>query len=248
MNRKQLLLMLVALALIGGTAGLLARVRTTQKLAPPGVTTTNLTSDPQRLRVELPERVLDFNSEWIEVDHITSSTLPKDTSFGQRRYEAPDDFQITLGVVLMGTDRTSLHKPQFCLEGQGWKIDPSGTLETSVRMERPISYDLPIVRLVANKMVNVDGQDRPMRGVYTYWFVADDAFSATVSGFDRMWMMGSKLLRTGLLQRWAYVSCFSVCHPGQEEAVFERTKKFITAAAPEFQLTPKAAVARGGLP
>lgn len=233
MNRKQLILLLAGLALIGGTAGMLARVRSGQKLAPPGVTTSP-TADPKRLQVELPERVLDFESESLEVDRLTLSTLPLDTSFGQRRYEAPDGFVVNLSVVLMGTDRTSLHKPQYCLEGQGWNIDPTGTLETSVRVERPVPYDLPVARLVANKIVNADGQDQWMRGVYTYWFVADDGFSASVSGVDRMWMMGAKLLRTGVLQRWAYVSCFSVCPPGQEEAVFERMKQFITAAAPEF--------------
>ena len=62
--------------------------------------------------------------------------------------------------------------------------------------------------------------------------------SASVSGFQRMWMMGSKLLRTGILQRWAYVSCLSVCKPGDEEPTFERMKQMIAAAAPEFQLYP----------
>jgi hypothetical protein len=244
MNRKQLILLLAGLALIGGTAGLLARVRSSQKLAAPGVTTTP-TSDPKRLKVELPEQVLDYTSEWLDVEHYTLSTLPADTSFGHRRYEAPDGFVIDLNVVMMGADRTSLHKPQYCLEGQGWNIDSSGTLETSLRIERPISYDLPVARLIANKVLSLDGQDQPMRGVYTYWFVAEDAFSASVSGFDRMWMMGSKLLRTGVLQRWAYVSCFSVCRAGQEEAVFERMKKFICAAAPEFQRVPQGAAAGG---
>jgi hypothetical protein len=47
-------------------------------------------------------------------------------------------------------------------------------------------------------------------------------------------------LRTGVLQRWAYVTCFSVCQPGQEEATFNRMKEFLAAAVPEFQLTPRA--------
>jgi hypothetical protein len=48
--------------------------------------------------------------------------------------------------------------------------------------------------------------------------------------------MAGELLKTGTLQRWAYISCFSVCKPGDEEATFERLKKFIAASAPEFQL------------
>jgi len=55
-----------------------------------------------------------------------------------------------------------------------------------------------------------------------------------------MWWMARELFRTGELQRWAYVLCFAVCLPGQEEVTFERIRKFIAAAVPEFQLTPKA--------
>jgi hypothetical protein len=40
------------------------------------------------------------------------------------------------------------------------------------------------------------------------------------------------------LQRWAYISYFSPCLPGQEGPTFERVKKLIAASVPEFQLTP----------
>jgi hypothetical protein len=46
------------------------------------------------------------------------------------------------------------------------------------------------------------------------------------------------LLRTGVLQRWAYVSYFSACEPGQEDATFARMEKLIAASVPEFQLPP----------
>jgi hypothetical protein len=46
------------------------------------------------------------------------------------------------------------------------------------------------------------------------------------------------LLRTGVLQRWAYVSYFSVCEPGQEDATFARMEKLIAASVPAFQLPP----------
>ena len=59
------------------------------------------------------------------MDEVTLGALPEDTSFGARLYTAPDQFGLLMNVVLMGTDRTSLHKPQFCLTGQGWAIDQS---------------------------------------------------------------------------------------------------------------------------
>jgi len=55
-----------------------------------------------------------------------------------------------------------------------------------------------------------------------------------------MWWMARDLIRTGVLQRWAYVSYLAICEPGQEDATFERMKTFIAASVPEFQLTPSA--------
>jgi hypothetical protein len=138
----------------------------------------------------------------------------------------------------MGSDRTSLHKPQFCLEGGGWKIDAAASVPTTVNIERPRPYDLPVMKLIASKVVTSEGQSVQARGVYVYWFVAEDAMTAY--HWQRMWWMAKHLLRTGVLQRWAYVTCFSVCHPGQEEATFNRMKQFLAAAVPEFQLTPRA--------
>jgi hypothetical protein len=45
-------------------------------------------------------------------------------------------------------------------------------------------------------------------------------------------------LRTGVLQRWAYLSYFAVCAPGQEDAAFERMKNLIVHSVPEYQLPP----------
>jgi hypothetical protein len=237
MNRQMLISSVAALALMGGSAIILNGVRTHQTLAQPGVKTHPI---PGSIRLEaiLPEHVLNYDSKWMETDEVTLGTLPKDTSFGQRRYKAPDGFSMDLRVVLMGRDRTSMHKPQLCLTGQGWHIDDTASAETHVRVQRPFEYDLPVVKLVAHTTALIEGQNQQLSGVYVYWYVADDAMSASALGLQRMYMMASKLLRTGILQRWAYVSCFAACAPGQEVATFERMKAFIAAGVPEFQLYP----------
>jgi hypothetical protein len=78
------------------------------------------------------------------------------------------------------------------------------------------------------------GQIVKWRGVFLYWFVADNAL--TEYHWERMWWMARDLIRTGVLQRWAYVTVFSPCYPGGEDAAFERMKRFISASVPEFQL------------
>ena len=120
-TKQHWIILIVTLALLAATAGVLLRLQSHQRLGKPGVKT-EPTADPNRLHVVLPAEVLDYKAEFIEVDDITRDTLPSDTSYGQARYTAPDGFIALLNVVLMGRDRTSLHKPQFCLAGMGWGI------------------------------------------------------------------------------------------------------------------------------
>ena len=235
MNRKATILFLTVLVLIGGTASLLASLRMLQKLGPPGVRTTEIPGSI-RLEVELPSDVLDYDSQPLPQQEIVLNVLPKDTSFGQRVYTDPDGKWTLVNVVLMGTDRTSLHKPQFCLEGQGWKVNDNTSTELSIHIDRPVPYDLPVMKLMTSKIIDDRGQQIPARGIYLYWFVAPGALTAKHG--ERMWWMARDLFRTGVLQRWAYVSYFTVCPPGQEEATLERMKKLIVASVPEFQLTP----------
>jgi hypothetical protein len=238
MNKHKWIMLIAALGLMGGAAGLLRHLQAHQKLGQPAVKTRPIAGSP-RLQVELPETVLDYKSEAQEVDERTLGWLPPDTSYGRRRYLAPDGFWTDVSVVLMGSDRTSLHKTEYCIEGAGWRIDRSITEETRVHLDRPYAYDLPVMKFIATKEVTMNGQKGTIKGVYVFWFVADND-EYTARHWQRMWWMARDLLRTGVLQRWAFISYFSVCLPGQEDATFERMKKFIAASAPEFQLVPRA--------
>lgn len=239
MKRHQTILFAAALLLMGGTALILARFQHFYHLGPPGVKTSSIPGS-NRLRVELPERVPGYESTWLDPAEAELGTLPADTSFGKRLYKGSDGFEVLMTAVLMGTDRTSLHKPQYCLEGQGCHIDGAGTLQTTIHVERPHPYELPVVRLITN----VEKADPAhSRAVYVYWYVADGELSASVSGYERMWWMTRDLILHGTLQRWAYMSCFAQCAPGQEEATYERMKQLIAATVPGFQLTPSGPLA-----
>ena len=82
--------------------------------------------------------------------------------------------------------------------------------------------------VVGNMVEAPDGQKQEVSGIYVFWFVADN--EQTVDNIERMWWLARDLLCTGVLQRWAYVSYFSVCAPGQENAAFERMERSIAAA------------------
>jgi hypothetical protein len=232
MNKQTGIALVVTLAIMGGAALWLNHMRGHQQLGQPGVKTSPI-ANSQRVRVELPERALDYSSESVEQDDVTLSTLPKDTSFGTRRYKAADGFQVLASVVLMGGDRTSIHKPQFCLRGSGWVIQQ--TDPEVIHMDRPKEYDLPVMKLTVSPE-KPDPSGREMRGFYVYWFVADKEY--TRDHWQRMWWMAKDMLSTGVLQRWSYITYFATFPHGYEEAAFERMKKLIAASAPEFQLTP----------
>jgi hypothetical protein len=214
----------LALAMMMGSASLLLRLKATQKLGAPGV------------KLELPAQAAGFTSESLPVSEIEVATLPRDTTFARRLYSQVDNGgtnQVMLGIVLMGSDRTSLHKPQFCLVGQGWRIDR--TEHTTVPVMHPHPYGLPVMKLTASKDLNLpDRRAVTWHGIYVYWFVAENALTA--DHWQRMWWMSKHLLATGTLQRWAYVNCFAACAPGQEEATYARMQRLIAAAVPEFQL------------
>jgi hypothetical protein len=180
--------------------------------------------------------VLDYDSVFVPTDTNVLEGLPHDTSFATRRFfDAKTNEVLLLNVVLMGIDRTSIHKPQFCLTGSGWDIDGGESYASTVRVESPHPYDLPVMKLVSTREMKFsDGKIVKIRGIYVYWFVADHELTA--DHFVRMRKTTTHLLTTGELQRWAYVSCFEQCYPGQEDATYEHMKKFIAASVPRFQL------------
>jgi hypothetical protein len=233
MNRTKWILALMTILLIGSGAGVLARYKSVQHLGDPGVVTRPIPGS-KNLEVVLPEKVPGFTYEWMPQAAIVTNVLPKDTSYGQCRYSASDDFWVQTTVVLMGTDRGSMHKPQFCLTGAGWNI--TKTEVVSIPLEKPAPYDLPVIKLTASTLHKENGREQQISGIYVYWYVCEDKISASPTGTDRMWSMAKNLMTTGVLERWAYISYFTPCHPGMEDAAFERTKKLIAASVPEFQL------------
>jgi hypothetical protein len=252
MTRAATYLLCAAVGLMAGTALLLNRLKATQKLGTPGVKVVAhpLYDEKGALAatnaVFLPEQVLGFEGQDVPISRVELDWLPKDTTYGRRLYRAPDGFEVLLLAVLMGTDRTSIHKPQQCLTGQGFGNEKEEPLR--IPITKPHPYDLPVLRMTLTRELAVADRGKVrQRAIYAYWFVADDEITADHN--QRMWWMSRDLLRSGTLQRWAYIGCFTICLPGQEEAAWARMQVFLAAAVPEFQratLPPAVSALRGG--
>jgi hypothetical protein len=231
MKQQKWIILAIALVMIAGTAGALTWLRTHQQLGRPGLKTEAIPGSVQ-LKINLPERVLNFTSTNVPEPELVLSYLPPDTSYAERIYTAPDGFWVQNTVVLMGGDRTSIHKPDYCLPGQGWVIKDRAM--TNIPVAGAQSYQLPVSKwVISNSVQTADGQKRQVGGLYVFWLVADG--EETPDNYQRMWWQARDLLRTGVLQRWAYVSYFAICAPGQEDAAFERMKDLIGHAVPEYQ-------------
>ena len=232
--RQKAVLFAVTLALIIGTAGALTWLKTNHRLGAPGLKAVPVPGSVT-MHIELPERVLDFTSTNLATPRVVLDDLPKDTSYAQRYYTALDGAWAVANVILMGSDRTSIHRPDYCLPGQGWQIRDKS--EVKIPIAGPVPYTLPVKKwLVSNTFTGANGRKQTVSGIYVFWFVTENQTTG-----DFPVMLKSMLfhqLTSGELQRWAYVSYFTVCQPGQEEARFERIKQLIAASVPEFQLPP----------
>ncbi len=234
MKNQKWILFSVALVLMAGAVGALKWLKAHQKLGKPGITFTPISGSVQG-KIALPERVLDFTSTNYPEPQIVLGYLPPDTSYAERIYAAPDGFQVQGTMILMGADRTSIHNAEFCLTGQGFSGKKKSVVNIPVSGPQP--YQLPVARWdVSGDFRRPDGQSQKVFGVYVFWFVADG--EETPDNHQRMWWLGRDLLRNGILQRWAYLSYFAVCAPGQEDATFARMEKLIAASVPEFQPPP----------
>lgn len=236
-NQKWVILCSV-LILIAATAGALTWLKHHQKLGKPGIHAEPIPGSIA-MKIDLPERVLDFTSTNVPESDVELGYFPKDTSFVERWYTSPDDLPgISATIILMGTDRTSIHRPEYCLAGQGFSCDEKEVVNIPVGGSN--LYQLPVAKWKVSRLVQQsDGQNVKISGIYVFWFVADKEQTTGIVPFQ-CYLVRDLLLK-GVLQRWAYISYFAPCQPGQEDATFERVKKLIAASVPDFQLPPETA-------
>jgi len=232
-------ILLAVLAMIAACAAILCHIEKTRHLGAPALVMTRgeVRDEDGHLvstnTVALPEGILNFDSQPMPVTRVELDMLPRDTVFARRLYQAEDGFSLMLSVVMMGTDRSSIHRPRWCLDGQGYRIVESVNLAIALEGERRIR--LPVRRLIAEKEVlQPDGSKRMERAIYLYWYVAKGYVTSNDS--DRMWWLAKELVTKGTLQRWAYVAVLGVCHPGEEEQTYERLCKVISASTPRYHI------------
>jgi exosortase len=186
--------------------------------------------------VELPAFV---GTEWIgrrvDISPVELEILPPDTGFSRRLYVALPDprRQVLLSIVLSGRDRSSIHRPELCVEGQGWTIQ--GSFPHGFEGVQPGGRALPATVLRLERPGANGGKPTP--ALLAYWFVSSETVVATHA--ERMWHGAWDRLRHGRADRWAYVLAQTVADDG-EVAALERIQGLLAGTVPVFQKPPAA--------
>jgi len=184
--------------------------------------------------VALPGSIgVDWAGQAAEVTPVEREVLPPDTGYSRKNYVSLLDRrqQVFLSIVLSGRDRTSIHRPELCLVGQGWTI----TGRTRHAFARPDTKSVLVpatVLRIEREITTPQGRKVKVPALLAYWFVGADKVVATHS--DRMIFSAIDRLRHLEAHRWAYVLAQTLALDG-EEAALRRMQSVLDGTLPAFQ-------------
>ncbi len=150
--------------------------------------------------LEIPDICPDCGEKLYNMSRAEYEQLPKDTEFVKSSYTNASGARVFASVVLSGTARNSIHRPQRCLKGQGNLLDGEYTLEIPLEGRDPLK-----VRVIKTHRVykTADGAVT-QHGYYAYWFVGQDR--ETPYHLGRMfWLAWDRVVRS-TANRWAYIA------------------------------------------
>jgi EpsI family protein len=179
-----------------------------------------------------------IGADWIgrrsEVTAEEQAVLPPDTGYSRRTYTAlhrPGQ-HVFVSIVLSGRDRSSIHRPELCVEGQGWTIQRS--FPHSFRWPAPGGasgvIELPATVLRVER-ISANGKTK-VPSLLAYWFVGGDTVVATHG--QRMVRGAWDRLRHGRADRWAYVLVQTDAVDGEAVAL-ARLQEVLDGTLPTFQ-------------
>ncbi|MDB6115689.1 MAG: hypothetical protein JWQ62_2634 [Lacunisphaera sp.] len=175
----------------------------------------------------------DWEGQDAEITAVEREILPPDTGFSRRTYVSLHDFnqRVFLSIVLSGRDRTSIHRPELCLVGQGWTI--RDRLEHTFTWPKggPAVVPATVLR-IEREFTTVRGEQVKVPALFVYWFVGADKVVA--SNTARVFYSSLDRLRHLQAHRWAYVVVQTLA-PDGDAAAFARMQAVLDGTLPAFQ-------------
>ncbi len=129
--------------------------------------------------------------------------LPADTEILHRMYKSDTGRSFYVSVVVGGSERRSIHKPQVCLVAQGNSITKQYPVSVPVSGDKPL--DVMLMELNESRMV------------FAYWFT--NGKRTTASHLSRLFWIAWNGIVHGERERWAYISITSSFRGGDDAQV-----------------------------
>ncbi|MDI1247860.1 MAG: exosortase/archaeosortase family protein [Lacunisphaera sp.] len=178
-----------------------------------------------------------------EVTPVEREVLPPDTGFSRMNYVSLHNLntRVLLSIVLSGRDRTSIHRPEICLVGQGWTIAdrtahvftwPSSAKASAGKPGQPTARVPATVLRIEHEFTNPRGEKVKVPALFAYWFVGADRIVA--SNTERVLQASLDRLRHLQAHRWAYVVVQTLAVDG-EAAALARMQEVLDGTLPAFQ-------------
>lgn len=133
------------------------------------------------------------------------SLLPADTQILKKIYEHPFHPPTLASIVLSGASRTSIHRPQICLVGEGREITGTQVIKVPIPGRKPLK--VTILDMLTRQQ-DAQGRWTKYASYYAYWFVSPD-HETPYHGERMFWMAYDRIFR-GISHRWAYIAVSGV--------------------------------------
>jgi hypothetical protein len=140
----------------------------------------------------------------VPVSAAERAVLPPDTGYSRKNYVWLHNAsrQVFVSIVLSGRDRTSIHRPELCLLGQGWTIDGRFGHDFAYPGSGQTAVPATVLRVRREVLVPRGGR-MAVPSLVAYWFVGRDRVVA--GHWARMWWSAVDRLCRLRSSRWAYV-------------------------------------------
>ena len=176
---------------------------------------------------EIPPACPGCESELHIMSYPETQLLPNDTVIRRKVYRAPSGKTLQVSAVLSGKERTSIHRPQICLRGQGRKILKSYVRSVPLEGREPL--DVMILDLVHPAKTHT-GETIQIPTYYAYWFAGKDR--ETPYHIHRLFWMGVDRVFRNVAHRWAYIA-IGGSRGAQGKAHTDEIKAFVQHLYPQ---------------
>lgn len=185
----------------------------------------------------------DWEGQPADITAVERATLPPDTGFSRKSYVSLHNLneRVFLSIVLSGRDRTSIHRPEICLVGQGWTITdrtvhqfawPSSAKAVEGTPNGSAAPVPATVLRIQREFTTPRGEKVKVPALFAYWFVGADKIVA--SNTERIFYTSFDRLRHLQAHRWAYVVVQAIVIDN-EAAALARMQSVLNGALPVFQ-------------